>query len=190
MVSRSLHVLRQLTNAVPPIFSTLKPAGEFRDLMLDIMYLWLLPYVKGEKCFNAVIQCEWWLQKREWWFEEYVVKNIFRNMWSRIDTLDDDGGEELGRSTWFLIFWISHIWLSAWYIFVLENQVWRVWTEWDCCFYCNRKQLQRSRWVMSNLCRWLHGWCTKIKLVLTSTRLLWWAHLLWEPWRAKQSNVN
>ena len=154
MVSRSLHVLRQLTNAVPPIFSTLKPAGEFRDLMLDIMYLWLLPYVKGEKCFNAVIQCEWWLQKREWWFEEYVVKNIFRNMWSRIDTLDDDGGEELGRSTWFLIFWISHIWLSAWYIFVLENQVWRVWTEWDCCFYCNRKQLQRSRWVMSKLCSW------------------------------------
>ena len=23
----------------------------------------------------------------------------FRNMWSRIDTLDDDGGEELGRSS-------------------------------------------------------------------------------------------
>ena len=33
------------------------------------------------------------------YFQEYVVNNFFRNMWSRIDTLDDDGGEELGRST-------------------------------------------------------------------------------------------
>ena len=51
--------------------------------------------LKGKKCLSVNDDC----REANDDCVECVVKNIFRNMWSRIDTLDDDGGEELGRST-------------------------------------------------------------------------------------------